>query len=93
MTLGEALFSMNDGIHWVTDFMWIRGGKITYSSPMQELLPVNTRLTPVGRNDFLEYMEAVGAADGDMEKVYGTYNTFAKSDETGDYFAYYDNDR
>lgn len=93
LKLGQALFNMNDGIHMVTDFMWVRNGKITYTSPMQEMLPVNTDMHLISRNDFLEYLETVGATDSDLEKPYGTYNTFAKADDSEDYFAYYDNDR
>ena len=51
------------------------------------------KLTRLSRKDFLDRIEAAGATDGDMERVYGEYNSYAMVPETGELFAWYNNDR
>ena len=93
MVFGDALMQMCDGIHRPHSFMYVQDGKVTYRSirDAKELLRVEIK--KMHRDEFLEYLESIGADFCDMEKVYGEYNSFAKTSEGNIYFAWYNNDK
>lgn len=93
MKFADALVQMCDGIHRPHSFMHVVSGKVTYRGVRSAKELLGTEIEPMGRDAFLEYLEAIGADFSDMEKVYGEYDSFAKSSDGTAYFAWYNNDR
>ena len=100
MVFGDAMMEMCDGIHRPHNFMHVVGEKVTYRDirAAKELMQV--KIGRVTREEVLDYLEKIGAEFGDMEKLYGEYDSFAKkavdaekTTEPPEYFAWYNNDR
>lgn len=93
MKFADALVQMCDGIHRPHSFMHVVSGKVAYRGVRSAKELLGTEIEPMGRDAFLEYLEDIGADFSDMEKVYGEYDSFAKSSDGTAYFAWYNNDR
>lgn len=94
MVIADAMMQMCDGIHHTTKMMSLgKDKKIAYLELDQLKDDMGKKLTRLSRKDFLDRIEVAGATDGDMERVYGEYNSYAIAPETGELFAWYNNDR
>ena len=94
MVIADAMMQMCDGIHHTTKMMSLgKDKKIAYLELDQLKDDMGKQLTRLNRKDFLDRIEAAGATDGDMERVYGEYNSYAIAPDTGELFAWYNNDR
>lgn len=93
MVFGDALMQMCDGIHRPHSFMCIVDNKVTYRHVRAAKELMRVEIKKMGRDEFLEHLEEIGASFSDMEKVYGEYNSFAKASDGTAYFAWYNNDR
>lgn len=94
MVLADAMMQMCDGIHRTTKLMTLnKDGKIVYLELDQLKDSMGLGLERISRKDFLDRIDAAGATDGDMERAYGEYNSFAVVPETGELFAWYNNDK
>lgn len=93
MVLGDAMMQMCDGIHGTSVFMHVSGNTVKHEHISAARNRMQERLVTISREIFLDMLEDIGASFNDMEKVYGEYNSFAKSPEREEYFAWYNNDR
>jgi hypothetical protein len=93
ITVGTIISQMNDGIHFVKDFM-IVDDMVHYASPADRNLDTARQLLPVPRAAFIDAIDPVAGNDWDvMESLYGKYNAFAMEPGTNRYYAWYDNCR
>ena len=94
LVLADAMMQMNDGIHPTFTFMHVVGLSVKYESLRDRPTGLDQGLKLIGRDDFLEHLEDIGAGDSVLEKCYGEFNTFAIAvDKENEYFAWYNNDR
>ncbi len=93
MLFGDAMMQMCDGIHRPHSFMHIVDDKVTYRNVRAAKELMQVEIKKMTRDEFLEHLEEIGASFGDMEKVYGEYDSFAKASDGTAYFAWYNNDR
>ena len=93
MLFGNAMMQMCDGIHRPHSFMHIVDDKVTYRAVRSAKELMQVEIKQMNRDEFLEHLEEIGASFNDMEKVYGEYDSFAKSSDGTAYFAWYNNDR
>jgi len=93
MVLGDAMMQMCDGIHGTSVFMHVSGNTVKNEHISAIRNRMQERLVTISREIFLDMLEDIGASFNDMEKVYGEYNSFAKSPDREEYFAWYNHDR
>lgn len=94
IVLTDALMQMCDGIHRTSRFMRIDSlGEVHMEDISYIKSHMGLNLVTVGRVEILDRMDECGARDIDMERMYGEFNTFAKTCDGNEYFAWYNNDR
>lgn len=93
MLIGDILMQVCDGIHGSTRFMRVKDGIVRqeHISVLKDRL--QETVERMGRDEFLDMLEEKGASFSDMERVYGEYNSFARTEDSTEYFAWFDNDR
>jgi hypothetical protein len=93
MQLADIIYSMDDGIHHVRDFLMV-DDSVHYISPKDRTLDLTRQLLPIPRDTFIDTIDSVAGDDWElMESLYGKYNSFAMEPGTNRYYAWYDNCR
>ena len=91
MVLGDMMMQMLDGIHEVARYMHVVDGKLGYDTPKNTRTGFEKELETVSCEVYLEYLESIGAPDSAYEQAYGEFNSFARTADGKEYYAWYNN--
>lgn len=92
MKLIDALHQMNDGIHYVRDFMVVTD-HVERISPYYKGLPFDDTILDIDRETLEGVLDRINATDTDYESLYTDYNSFGYSPNLKRWYAWYDNTR